>query len=304
VEARARPDRQLIHRAFLLAAESGERCRPVHLLAALAELDGPIADALTTPGGVPLLPPPADPLPVHGGGASYLAMQTQQAACQLASERGEVGGPQHLLLAVIDQAEPEAVALLGRAGLELGALREAALRILGAPSDLPPIAVPPLTPAGTMDRPPLPVDQLDCRAWNVLGWRQEHLPLSRVRRKGDWYALSHLEERAAWRIADRLCVDDDQRYSMLVHHHGEVEKLASAVRPDLVETRQQLMDGHYQRGVELVRSARQRRRWRRVVPNFMVGWPTWFANRRAGLRDKRFRVLTRSAYRGQPLCDQ
>jgi hypothetical protein len=42
------------------------------------------------------------------------------------------------------------------------------------------------------------------------------------------------------------------------------------------------------------------RRWRRFVPNFMVGWPTWFANRRVGLRDKRFWLLTRSAYRGQP----
>ncbi|MHB8340620.1 MAG: hypothetical protein ACYDB7_05525, partial [Mycobacteriales bacterium] len=85
--------------------------RPGHLLAALAELDGPISDTLRPPHGAPLLSRPTNPAPVHGGGASYLMMQTQQAANQLAAGRNETAGPEHLFLAVLDQAEPEAAAL-------------------------------------------------------------------------------------------------------------------------------------------------------------------------------------------------
>ena len=35
--------------------------------------------------------------------------------------------------------------------------------------------------------------------------------VAHVRRRGDWHALSHLEEAAVWQMADRLGVDDDQR---------------------------------------------------------------------------------------------
>ena len=49
---------------------------------------------------------------------------------------------------------------------------------------------------------------------------------------------------------------------------------------------------------------RRRTIWHKRVPSFMVGWPTWLANRRAGLRDRYFRLVTRSAYRGQPGRDQ
>ncbi|MDA8301514.1 MAG: Clp protease N-terminal domain-containing protein [Actinomycetota bacterium] len=232
-------------------------------------------------------------------------MQTQQAAGQLASERGEVEGPEHLFLALIDQAEPEAVNMLGRAGLDVRALRKTALDILGAPPDLPPVALPPLTPAGTMGRPALPVEQLDADAWGVLCWRQERLPLARLRRRDDWHALAALESRAAWRVADRFGVDDDQRYSLLVRHSQEVERLAYAARPAVVEARQQLVE-HLPGGLLVERLPggfllrQRRRRWHRVVPSFMVGWPTWFGNRRVGLRDKRFRLVTRAAYRGQP----
>ncbi len=56
---------------------------------------------------------------------------------------------------------------------------EAALGILGASADLPPVSMPPLTPAGTFDRPPLPVGELDPRAWAALCWRQVYLSLGR-----------------------------------------------------------------------------------------------------------------------------
>ncbi len=162
--------------------------------------------------------------------------------------------------------------------------------------DLPALAIPPLTPAGTVDRPPLAVEALDPRAWRVLTWRQEHLPLYRLRRVDDWYALSSLECRAAWRVADRLRLDDDQRHSFYAQHHETVETLAHSARPELVETRERLRE----RVPEAYAPRRLRSRWERLAPNFMVGWPTWFANRRVGLRDRRFRLLTWSSYRGQP----
>ena len=34
-----------------------------------------------------------------------------------------------------------------------------------------------------MDRPALAVEVLDPRAWAALRWRQEHLPLARLRRR-------------------------------------------------------------------------------------------------------------------------
>jgi hypothetical protein len=278
----------------------GDLSRPVHLLAALSELDGPISDALRPPAGGPLFPRPGDPSAVNGGGAGYLAMQTQQAASQLATQLGQPERPEHLLLAVIDQAEPEAVAVISRSGLDLGAVRRAALDLLGAPADLPVITMPPLTAAGTMDRPALTVEQLDADAWRVLCWRQEHLPLTRVRRKGDWQALSSLESRAAWRVADRFHLNDDQRYSMMAHHDQTVERLAHAANPAVVETRQQLMERHGGGHDLTFVKRRWNHRWRRVVPNFVVGWPTWFANRRVGIRNRRFWLITRSAYRGQP----
>ena len=288
---------QVLHRAFLLAAETGEWCRPIHLLAALAEGDGPISDALRPPDGGLLFPRSAGPPPVHGGGASYLTMQTQQAARQLASQRGETATPEHLFLAVLDQADPEAVALLSHAGLDLSIIRTTALDILGAPSDLPPIAMPPLAPAGTMDRPPLSVDELDPAAWVALCWRQDHLPLRRLQRRSHYEALQHLESRACWRTTSKLGLDDDQRYSLSRHHLDRVEQLAAQARPDLVELRSSRPQGPVAMSVATRR--RPRLRWP-LRMNFTVGWGTWFSNRQVGLRDRWFRVLTISDYKGAP----
>ncbi|MGH9128869.1 MAG: Clp protease N-terminal domain-containing protein [Acidimicrobiales bacterium] len=175
------------------------------------------------------------PLSTPRGGCGYLAIQTQGAALQVASELGDTAGPAHLLLAVIDQAEPEAIALLTRAGLDTGAVRSVALESLAAPPDLPPISIPPLPPAGTDDRPPLPVGQLDPRAWGVLCWRQEHLPLRRVHRCSDVEALRHLESKASWRVTMQLGLDEDQRYSVIRHYLARVDVLAAQAVPGLVE---------------------------------------------------------------------
>lgn len=293
------PGQQVVHRSLVLAAETNELCRPIHLLAALAELDGLISDALVSPLGRPLLPRSADPPPVHGGGASYLVMQTQEAATQFASERGKTMNPEHLLLAVIDQGDPEVVEVLDLAVIDLAAVRRAALEMLGAPGDLPPIPMPPLTPAGTLDRPPLPVGELDPRASAALCWRQDHMPLRKIRRRGHYAALRHLESQATWRVSSKLSLDDDQRYSLLRHHVDRIEQLAAQAKPELVELRSSVSQFRVRTG--MTRTAGRRRRLRRPRwMNFTVGWGTWFANRQVGLRNRWFRFRTISDFRRAP----
>lgn len=289
---------QLLRRAFILAAEGGDRCRPVHLLAALAEVEDPIGAALRPPGGGPLWGRPAHPLSVNGGGAGYLTMQVQQAAQHLAADRGEPVGAAHFLLAVLDQGDPEALALLAEAGLDRAAVRRAALAALGHAADLAPLGMPPLTAAGTLDRPPLTVEALDPRAWEVLCWRQEHLPLHLLKRRSHYDALWSLESRAARRVASRLGLDPDQLSSLAVQHLTRVEDLAAAAAaPGLVERRfskpRTPVIGH----ARLVRRRRLRRpRWL----NFTVGWGCWFTNRLASGRDRWFAVRTLPSYRGAP----
>jgi hypothetical protein len=128
-------------------------------------------------------------------------------------------------------------------------------------------------------------------------WRVEHLPLYRVRRRSDWEALSSLESRAVWKVADRYQLDDDQRYSLYAHHNEHVERVGHAAKPTIIETHDQRIERYQREGHHV---GWFDRRWRRAMPGWMVGWPTWFGNRRAGLRDKRFWLLTRLAYRGQP----
>jgi hypothetical protein len=151
--------------------------------------------------------------------------------------------------------------------------------------------MPALCPAGTYDRPPLPLEELDPPAWVVLSWRQSHLPLGRLKRQHDWFALSSFERRAAWQTAGRQALDDDQRYSLLSHDHDRVEALAHEARPDLVETRQQLKQ-RYQRSMPRLVHQQRPRAWRRIAPNFMVGWPTWVTSGwRVNGRDRRY-VMT------------
>lgn len=287
---------QTIFRAFRLAGESGESCRPIHVFAALAEGDGPVAAALNSGRG-PVLARPTDPVAVSGGSAGYLVRQLQQAAQRFASKRGADPVPEHLFLAGVDQSEPEAMAALVAAGLQVAALRATVQAALGEPPDLAPITMPPLTPAGTLDRPPLPIGELDPAAWAALEWRQDHLPLRRLSRRSHFEALRHLEHKAAWRLADRLGLDDDQRYSLVRQHVDRVEQIVAIDRQDLgIEVRSQRRN--------TVRTARPLRRanwWRhRRWLRFTVGWGCWFSNRRVGLRDRWFGIRTLRDYRGAP----
>lgn len=280
------PAHGVIIRAFRLAGLAGTECRPAHVALALAETDGDIGEALH---------PITAGLPVDTGrgggvGSSYLLGQTQGAASEFAASRGEPRGVAHLAVAMLDQGDEEVLRLLAGTGIDAAAVRRTALQELGAPLDLGLVSMPPLMPAGTLDRPALDVDQLDPRAWRVLTWRQEHLPLSRVHRAGHLAALESAEQRAAWRVADEAEVDDDQRYSLFDHHRRAVEQRIAPVRAQF---------GHPHPAGEGVSGWISRRR-RRRAPNFLVGWPTWFANRRAGMRDRWFRLTSARAYRGQP----
>jgi hypothetical protein len=297
-------DRHVVRRGFVLAAETDERCRPIHLLAALSELDGPIAEALRPPGGGPLLERPAHPPAYRGGGTSYLSLQTQEAAGDLASERNEDLSAAHLLLALIDQAEPEAVALLARAGVDMAAARIAALDILGAPHDLPAIPIPPLTPAGTLDRPALRADELDPAAWEILTWRQTHLPLDALQSPKDWDCLENLEDDVAHRLARKL--DADQQTSLLIRHLDEVRAIARRARPDLVPaSRWSERSFGLPQGRTVTNWIDHRRRPH--ILSFTVGWGCWCSNRIAEINTKwlwletrRFSHRTRSAYRRTP----
>jgi hypothetical protein len=150
----------------------------------------------------------------------------------------------------------------------------------------------PHRPAGTFGRPPLPVEALDPRATAILRWREEHLPLRRVRTRSSWQALQSVEATAVWRLASKLELDDDQRYSFLTYHRQRVEQRMTDARPDLApeppEVRGQL------RMVAIVK--RRRRRWLR----FTIGWGTWFHNRWVGIRDRWFTVTTLHYYRAAP----
>jgi hypothetical protein len=134
----------------------------------------------------------------------------------------------------------------------------------------------------------LPVGDLDPRAWAVLRWRRDHLPLHRLRRAGDRAALARLERAAAWQLAERLGLGDDQRYS-LIHHHAdavcrEIARAAGVTTPSARFKRR--LRGY---GLPAVP-------WLRVT----VGWGVWVGNRRNDLRYRWVWLRTRPDYRGCP----
>lgn len=164
-------------------------------------------------------------------------------------------------------------------------------------------------PAGIGDTPPLSVERLDPGAWAVLCWRQEHLPLGRIRDRADWSLLSSLEMRAAWRLADRLKLDDDHRYSLRHHHRVEVDRRAKAAAPDHVETWEEFRaqaqtrpSGPFALSLESRQSMMSPldRWWERNMPMWWAGWPTWFRARRRELRERWFWLVTLPDYSGAP----
>ena len=64
-------------------------------------------------------------------------------------------------------------------------------------------------PAGTGDRPALPISELDPIAWNALVARASQLPIQHVHSPLDFMVLCTEELRSALRIGRALDVDDD-----------------------------------------------------------------------------------------------
>jgi Clp amino terminal domain, pathogenicity island component len=306
------PYLEAIQRGFGFAHEIGQPCGPVHLLVGVAEGDGPAAGALDPGQGRSLRAAVTTNSETQAtgvgrspyGGLSHLHMQAQGAAMSLAESRNEPVKAEHLLIALLDQGTSPVLDALRHAGLDADSVRRAAATAIGAPG-LPPIELPALAAAGTMDRAALPVSELNGRAWDALRWRQEHLPVGRLRRPSDREALLHLERDEAWRLADRLSVDDDQRYSLVSHHASEVGTRVARARPDLPGAPSP-RDRAQARATALSRRHRRHRRQGRsgsvsfTLRNVTVGWGVWFGNRRVGLRDRWFRLRTINSYRGAP----
>ncbi len=279
---------------FAFAHELGQPCSPLHLLVGVAEGDDAAAAALST-GGEHLRMVVEHNQDIFTEGKTYLQAQAQGAARMFAEDRGEPVGAEHLLVALLDQATPEVLEALRRAGIDRVSAREAVLIAIGELPGLPPVRVPRPTPAGTMDRPALSVEMLDPRAWAALRWRHEHLPLARLRHRSDWGALSRLESASVFRVASKLGLDDDQLYSLLRHHSDEVGRRAALLAPSLVPVR---LPRPTITPVPITRSSRRRSR-----PGFLTftyGWGTWFKNRRGGLEYRWFRLRAAPYYRGAP----
>jgi hypothetical protein len=286
------PHQDAIRCAFQFAREHGRGCGPAEFLVGISAGSGPAAAALDPGPGRSLRAVAAAAGNQAGPGGGYVHLQAQGAARSLAAARGQRTEPGHLLIALLDQRTPEVTDLLTGAGLDPASVRRAALAAIGAAADTPPVALPALAPAGSLDRPPLPSADLDARAWAVLRWRQDHLPLDRLRRTGDLQALSRLERAAAWRLAGQLRVDDDQRYSLLRQHDDQVASLAAQARPDLSRPG----PGHRRRLAAGLASRRRRPPFGHVT----AGWATWFGNRGVDLRDRWFQLRTARYYRGCP----
>ena len=282
-----------IHRGFLYARELGRQCGPLHLLVGVAEGGGGPAAAALDPGhGRSLRAVVRDAGDAFGDGAGYLQMQAQDAATSLAAELGQQPAPAHLLIALLDQGTPDVLRALSLAGLDATAVRRAALAAAGAPAGLPPLTLPAPVPAGTMDRPALPAGELDERAWGVLRWRQDHLPIASLRGRGDLAALGNLERDAALRIAGAPAPG---RRPALLAARGMTPRSparATAARPDL-GPRPRRPPLRYRRRYRM----RYRPRWFAGIPG---GLAAWLSNRRVSVRDRWFRLRTRGSYRGAP----
>lgn len=297
---------EAMQRGFEFARGLGRGPGPVDFLVGISGGEGAAAAALN-PGPGRSVREVAAAGGVLGSGAGYLHMQAQEAARWLAQSVGQQVAPEHLLIALLDQGTKEVLRALSQAGLDAAAVRLAALSAIGAPADHPPVGMPAPTPAGTMDRSPLPESDLDPRAWTVLRWRQDHLPLRRLRSRADRAALARMESAAAWRIAQRLRLGDDQRYS-LIHHHDNAVRQAITAEPGATTPppppgQAGLPDTP---GAHARRIALLHRRLRRyglpgmALLNLVVGWGPWMQNRRNGLHDRWVRLRTLGDYRGCP----
>jgi hypothetical protein len=131
-----------------------------------------------------------------------------------------------------------------------------------------------------MEEPPISKEPPEL--WAELRHRQERLPLRRLHRRSDWYAISHNEQRAVRRLANRYDLSETQGFSLLNRHLDEVRRRAAAAAPDVVRSprsRDSAVSGY---GLVATR--------RRVMPR---GWAVWFSNRQVSVLAYWLRVTAR-----------
>jgi hypothetical protein len=173
----------------------------------------------------------------RSGGVQFdaLARQAVQSAEAWATGRRERVSPEHLVVVLLDQATAAGVTTpLPPAAA--AAVRAAALRRLGAPASHETVLLVALDPAGAGDREPLDIGRLPAAAWKELVCRQAGLRLGHARRHLARQAILLNEDRAVMRLADRLALDCDQRYSLAHHHRLAVERRLAACLPARDET--------------------------------------------------------------------
>ncbi len=132
------PYQDAIRCAFQFAREHGRGCGPAEFLVGISEGSGRPPRFWIRGRGGPCVRSPR-PGNQAGPGGGYLHLQAQGAARSLAAARGQRTGPEHLLIAVLDQRTPEVTDLLNRAGLDPALVRRAALAAIGAAADTPPV---------------------------------------------------------------------------------------------------------------------------------------------------------------------
>jgi hypothetical protein len=279
----------VMQEALLFARMSGT-LGSVELLVAVSEASGPAAAALRSePLGLRAVAFGQDSRPLGSGSASdFHAMQIMGSVREWAVGENRLVSPEHLIVALADQANGDVVALCDSARIDLRRARGNALAVLGwSLQQVPSLA--PLIPAGMMDRPPLPIADLPEAAWAEAQRRLERLPFPRVRRRSQWDALESNERRAAWRLADKHDLDDDQRFSLLVHYGDAVDRLAAIAIPQLLPR-----PSTHSEATGVVRASGRRRSFARIrVGNLLGNWAYWFGNRRVGIRDRWFRLTWR-----------
>jgi hypothetical protein len=271
---------EAVRRAGDLARRSGA-VNPSHLLAAVLEVSGPLGEMA----GVAHAPAPArrspDDRPAAGGVVHYdrLAHQAIASAGAWAARRGLKAGPEELLIVLVDQHSPSAVAALARMGPDSDRLRQAALRMLGLPDEYGPVALEPLPPAGRDHESLLEIEELPPDIWATLEARQARLPIRRVRHRMDWAAVVVNEQRAALKLARRNNLSHDQTSALLHHHDRAVHRRGAEAVPGIVEPKSRSRS-------DVRAEPLLSRPSTRLVPE---GWMVWLNNRRLGLKVAWFR---------------
>ena len=153
---------------------------------------------------------------------------------------GRPAGAEHLLIALLDQGTPEVTQTLSRTGLDAATVRQAALAVIGAAANQPPIPLPARAPA-THHGPAAPAVRRPGRPGLGGAALEARPPAAFPAAPGHRLASadpSGAHAAATWRLTTSCgCLTMDQRYSLICHHGDQVERRVGQGRPDLARRR-------------------------------------------------------------------